>query len=97
MCEEQSEPISFEVEVIIEDHETPAQELVTPLEEPTQCEVEVGLFNISHAWYTNSFIEVECIDFLVVDNFNWVMGPYLVHLVNNYKTKLIGNAQVVEL
>ena len=96
MCNAQSEPSSFEVDFISEDHKTLVEELVTSPKEPSQCENKVKLINLSHICSTNFFIEVELIDFIGVDNFNWVLEPYLVHLVNNLKTTLIKNGLVVE-
>ena len=64
--------------------------------EPTQYENKVGLINLSHVCPTNFFFEEELIDFITVDNFNWVVDPYLVYLVNNLKITLIKNRLVVE-
>ena len=74
MYEAQSEPSSFEVELISEDHETLAQDLVTPPKEFTQCEDKVELLDCP----TKSSIDVGLIDFLGVNEFNWVVNPYLV-------------------
>ncbi|GFS39068.1 hypothetical protein Acr_00g0060990 [Actinidia rufa] len=71
VCEAQSEPSSFEVELISEDHETLAQDLVTPPKEFTQCEDKVELLDCS----TKSSIGIRLIDFLGVDEFNWVVDP----------------------
>ena len=92
VCDAQSEPSSFEVELISEDHETLAQDLVTPPKEFTQCEDKVELLDCP----TKSSIDVGLIDFLGVDKFNWVVDPYLIQLVNNLKTILIKDALVVE-
>ena len=93
MYEAQSKPISFEVEHISEDHENLTQELVTPLNEPTQCVDEIELPNLS---LTISSIDVRLIDFLGVDNFNWVVDSYLVQLINNLKTTMSKDGLVVE-
>ena len=92
MCDAQSEPSSFEVELISEDHETLAQDLVTPPKEFTQCEDKVELLDCP----TKSSIDVGLIDFLGVDKFNWVVDPYLIQLVNNLKTTLFKDGLVVE-
>ena len=96
MYEAQKEPSSFEVDLISEGHKNLIEVLVTPLKEPTQCENRVRLINLSHACSMNSFIEVELIDFIGVENFNWFVDSYLVHLVNNFKITLIRNVLVVE-
>ena len=77
-----SKPSSFEVDLISEEHENLTQELVAPLKELTQCVDEVELPNLSP---TKSFIDVELIDFLGVENLNWVEGPYFVQPVNKFK------------
>ena len=85
-------PVVFEVELISEDHETLAQDLVTPPKEFTQCEDKVELLDCP----TKSSIDVGLIDFLGVDKFNWVVDPYLIQLVNNLKSTLIKDGLVVE-
>ena len=55
------------------------------------------MFNLSHAFSTNFFIKVEQVDFLSVYNFNYIVDPYLVHLVNHHKINLVVNALVMEL
>ena len=85
-----SEPNSFEVEHFNDDHKNLTQELITPLNELTQCVDEVELFSP-----TKSFIDVELIDILDVKIFKWVVDPYLDHLVYKLKTKLIENGLVV--
>ena len=92
MCEAQSEPSNFEVEVISKDHEPRTQHLVTPSKEVTKCEDKVELLEYS----TKSSIDVGLIDFLGVDKFNWVVDPYLVQFVNNLKITLIKDRLVVE-
>ncbi|GFS34043.1 hypothetical protein Acr_00g0031950 [Actinidia rufa] len=84
VCDAQSEPSSFEVEIIREDHEILAQDLVTPPKEFTQWEDKVELLDCA----TKSSIDVGLIDFLGVDKFNGVVDPYLIQLVNNLKTTL---------
>ena len=96
LWETESEPNSFEIEHINENHENLTQELVAPLKEPTQCENKVGLINLNQASPTSSYIEVELIDFIGVDIVNWVVDPYLDRLVNKLKTQLIENGLVVE-
>ena len=91
LWETQSELSSFEVDLINEEHENLTQELVAPLNELTQCVDEVELFS-----QTKSFIDVEIIDILGVENFNWVMNPYFVQLINKLKTTSIKNGLVVE-
>ena len=76
MCEAQSKPCSFEVELISEDHETLAQDLVTPPKEFTQCEDKVELLDCP----TKSSIDVGLINFLDVAEIDWVVNPYLVQL-----------------
>ncbi|XP_057506232.1 uncharacterized protein LOC130789481 [Actinidia eriantha] len=92
VCEAQSEPNSFEVDLINENHETLAQDLVTSPKEFIQCEDKIELLDCP----TKSYIDVRLIDFLGVDEFNWVVDPYLVQLVNNQKTTLIKDGLVVE-
>ena len=96
MCETYSEPTNLEVENSLEDHQNLTQELVAPSNEPTQCEDKVELLNFSPDVLTNSFITVVLIDFLGVDKFNWVVDPYFVQLINNFKTNLVENVLVVE-
>ena len=45
VCEVQNEPSSFEVDLINKDHETLAQDLVTPPKEFTQCEDKVEVLD----------------------------------------------------
>ena len=96
MCETYSEPTNLEVENSLEDHQNLTQELVAPSNEPTQCEDKVELLNFSPDVLTNSFITGVLIDFLGVDKFNWVVDPYFVQLINNFKTTRIKNGLVVE-
>ena len=96
VCNAQSEPSSFEVVLISDDHEILVEELVTLPKEPTQYENKIELINLSHVCPKNSSIEEELIDFIGVDNSNWVVDPYLVYLVNNLKITLIKNRLVVE-
>ncbi|GFS40575.1 hypothetical protein Acr_00g0069390 [Actinidia rufa] len=84
MCDAHSERCSFEVEIISEDYETLAQDLVTPPKEFTQWEDKVELLDCA----TKFSIDVGLIDFLGVDKFNGVVDPYLIQLVNNLKTTL---------
>ncbi|XP_057469661.1 uncharacterized protein LOC130758739 [Actinidia eriantha] len=91
LWETESELNSFEIEHISEDHKNLTQELITPLNELIQCVDEVELFS-----QTKSFIDVEQIDILGVENFNWVVDPYFVQLINKLKTTLIENGLVVE-
>ncbi|GFZ14721.1 hypothetical protein Acr_24g0009110 [Actinidia rufa] len=91
VCDAQSKPSSFEVEIISEDHETLAQDLVTPPKEFTQWEDKVELLDCA----TKSSIDVGLIDFLGVDKFNGVVDPYLIQLVNNLKTTLFKDGLVV--
>ncbi|GFY95433.1 hypothetical protein Acr_10g0008180 [Actinidia rufa] len=92
VCDAQSEPCNFEVEIISEDHETLAQDLVTPSKEFTQWENKVELLDCP----IKSSIDVGLIDFLGVDKFNGVVEPYLIQLVNNLKTTLFKDGLVVE-
>ena len=96
LWETRSEPSSFELEHINEDHKNLTQELVAPLKEHSQSENKVGLINLSQASPTNSYIEVKLIAYVGVDIFKWVVDPYLDRLVNKLKTKLIANGLVVE-
>ena len=66
MGEARSEPSSFEIDLISENHETLAQDLVIPSKEFTHCENKVELLDFS----TKSSIDVGLIDFLGVDEFN---------------------------
>ncbi|GFZ09394.1 hypothetical protein Acr_20g0012020 [Actinidia rufa] len=91
LWETESELNSFEVEHNSEDHENLTQELIAPLKELTQFVGKVELFSP-----TKSFIDVEQIDILGVENFNWVVDPYFVQLINKLKTTLIENGLVVE-
>ena len=54
------------------------------------------MFNLNPDFPTNSFIGIELIDFLGVETFNWVLDPYLVHVVNNLKINLRNNRLMVE-
>ena len=92
MCQAQSESNNFKVKLISEDYETLAQDLVTLPKEFTQCEDKIELLDCP----TKSSIEVGLINFLGIDKFNWVVNPYLIHLVNNLKTTLIKDGLVVE-
>ena len=87
----QSEPNSFEVEHISENHDNLTQELIPPLNELTQCVDEVELFSP-----TKSFIDVELIDILDVKIFKWVVDLILTVLSIKFKTKLPKNGLVVE-
>ena len=62
--------VVLNLEHINEDHKNLTQELVAPLKEHTQSENKVGLINLSQASPTNSYIEVELIDFVGVDILN---------------------------
>ena len=96
MCETYSKSTDLEVENSLEDHQNLTQELVTLSNEPTQYEDKVELLNFSPDVLTNSFIAVVLIYFLGVDNFNWVVDPYFIQLINNFKTNLVENGLVVE-
>ncbi|GFY96846.1 hypothetical protein Acr_11g0011520 [Actinidia rufa] len=77
VCDVHSEPCSFEVEIISEDYETLAQDLVTPPKEFTQWEDKVELFDCP----TKSSIDVGLIYFLGVDKFNGDKDPYLIQFI----------------
>ncbi|GFZ14466.1 hypothetical protein Acr_24g0006560 [Actinidia rufa] len=77
VCDAHSEPCSFAVEIISEDHEIFVQDLVTPPKEFTQWEDKVELFDCP----TKSSIDVELINFLGVDKFNGVVDPYLIQFI----------------